>query len=89
MLLTFIDSCASDLRLQVAGFAAIPAVIRSVCAEPHVVDSLAQAAVLLAGAAGLLLIALGADELLRHTKNVARRQRCRKRDFQYSALRQA
>jgi len=52
--------------LQITGFAAIEAIIRTVGAESHIVETLAKNAVLLTGAAFFLLIALRADEFFRH-----------------------
>ncbi|MBV9073009.1 MAG: hypothetical protein JOZ10_05195 [Acidobacteria bacterium] len=69
------------MRLQVAGLTAIAAVVRTVCAEPHFIERLAEDAVLLAGAAGFFLIALRAEEFVCHRKNVARDIRAEKREF--------
>jgi hypothetical protein len=56
----------SKLGLQIASLAAVEAIKGAVCAESHVIETLAQDAVFFAGAAFLFLIALDTDEFFRH-----------------------
>jgi hypothetical protein len=56
----------SVLRLVVASFAAIQAIIISILAEPDLMFSLADAAIAMTLAPVFRLITLHADKLLRH-----------------------
>jgi hypothetical protein len=61
----------SDLRLEVARFAAVDAVVHSILAQPHVVLAHAERAEALALAAALILLTLEALEWISHSGNVA------------------
>ena len=63
------------MRLEVAGFAAIEAVVVSVLHQADVVLALAQAAVSGATAVGLLLFALHADVFVGHAGRLYREDR--------------
>jgi hypothetical protein len=54
------------LRLEVAGLAAIDAVVEAILAEAHIVLALAKVAPPIALAAGLFLLAIEADKFLSH-----------------------